>query len=408
MSDPITDYARAVAEAVLMVCEESGLPDMDAEDVRESLSDIIASVPRPTAQHHDAPTCDGWWWARHSFNRRWEAVLYVYDGNQEEPEQYVVLNGQEEGRDVSEFDAWVGPLLPPDTTEPASVLLCEKVPHEQRGGYLHAEDDDTPYYVDGLRYCGRCHHFLDEGESHRAAPAPVATPTPDIDPEEVRRRLDDAFDWRDRPIHAAAREYLRLREQPAPDEELPRRGGGTIGVGTLAYFQANNENQLQQAMLRRVIALEKALGRERARALLCERLGVEAESLGDLLCARSDLDAISDVMLAAGAMFNVGVEVLPDLSQQLPIHGPVRLPSMPIVPQPAPDVQAVKLCNCGKCCPGPLYSQHERDAAVAREREEVQAHAPLYLEWVKEGALSADDALERLVIWLRARSAKGV
>lgn len=87
----------------------------------------------------------------------------------------MVLNGQEEGRDVSEFDAWVGPLLPPDTTEPASVLLCEKVPHEQRGGYLHAEDDDTPYYVDGLRYCGRCHHFLDEGESHRAAPAPVCT-----------------------------------------------------------------------------------------------------------------------------------------------------------------------------------------------------------------------------------------
>jgi len=27
-------------------------------DVRESLSDIIASVPRPTAQHHDAPTPD--------------------------------------------------------------------------------------------------------------------------------------------------------------------------------------------------------------------------------------------------------------------------------------------------------------------------------------------------------------
>jgi hypothetical protein len=51
--------------------------------------------------------------------------------------------------------------------------------------------------------------------------------------------------------------------------------------------------------------------------------------------------------------------------------------------------------------------QAQIDAAVAREREEVQAHAPLYLEWVKEGALSADDALERLVIWLRARSAKG-
>lgn len=118
-------------------------------------------------------------------------------------------------------------LLPPDTTEPAPMMRCRKEPHEARGGYLHAEDDDTPYYVDGLRYCGRCHHFLDEGESHRAAPAPVATPTPDIDPEEVRRALD-AFEreWGSPggvaaqdglTLMAAAREYLRLREQPAPD-----------------------------------------------------------------------------------------------------------------------------------------------------------------------------------------------
>ena len=53
MSDPIKEYARAVAEVVLMVCEESGLPDIDAEDVRESLSDIIASVPRPTAHFEE-------------------------------------------------------------------------------------------------------------------------------------------------------------------------------------------------------------------------------------------------------------------------------------------------------------------------------------------------------------------
>ena len=383
MTDPIKEYARAVAEAVLMVCEESGLPDMDAEDVRESLSDIIASVPRPTAQHHAAPTCDGWWWARHSFNRRWEAVLYVYDGNQEEPEQYVVLNGQEEGRDVSEFDAWVGPLLPPDTTEPA--------PEPQPA---HTPNSEAPHHP----ACTRSFDARDWARDFRETAKSLGYCD-----------MDEGWliGWFANAIMRGFDEAEQHREQPAPDEELPRRGGGTIGVGTLAYFQANNENQLQQAMLRRVIALEKALGRERARALLCERLGVEAESLGDLLCARSDLDAISDVMLAAGAMFDVGVEVLPDLSQQLPIHGPVRLPSMPIVPQPAPDVQAVKLCNCGKCCPGPLYSQHERDAAVAREREEVQAHAPLYLEWVKEGALSADDALERLVIWLRARSAKG-
>lgn len=43
----VTTDRLAVAEAVLMVCEESGLPDMDAEDVRESLLDIIASVPEP-------------------------------------------------------------------------------------------------------------------------------------------------------------------------------------------------------------------------------------------------------------------------------------------------------------------------------------------------------------------------
>lgn len=128
----IQEYARAVAEAVFDECyDEWGLEGGRRKQV--DLDAIIASVPPPTAQHHDAPTCDGWWWARHSFNRRWEAVLYVYDGNQEEPEQYVVLNGQEEGRDVSEFDAWVGPLLPPDTTEPApevpewsTCVLCGK------------------------------------------------------------------------------------------------------------------------------------------------------------------------------------------------------------------------------------------------------------------------------------------
>lgn len=212
----IQEYARAVAEAVLMVCEESGLPDMDAEDVRESLSDIIASVPRPTAQHHDAPTCDGWWWARHSFNRRWEAVLYVYDGNQEEPEQYVVLNGQEEGRDVSEFDAWVGPLLPPDTTEPApevpewsTCVLCGKQTERTEVACL----DCQKYAVDLVR-------------------APVAPPTPDIDPEKVRRALGEYFagkqysEFAVDKIVAAAREYLRLREQPAPDVQAHCVGCG--------------------------------------------------------------------------------------------------------------------------------------------------------------------------------------
>jgi hypothetical protein len=80
---------------------------------------------------------------------------------------------------------------------------------------------------------------------------------------------------------------------------------------------------------------------------------------------------------------------------------------------PAPDVQAqvtqAELDRYWDEWKARFVAEHQAaiDAAVAREREEVQAHAPLYLEWVKEGALSADDALERLVIWLRARSAKG-
>jgi hypothetical protein len=36
---------------------------------------------------------------------------------------------------------------------------CEKKPHIG-DGYLHGEDDDAPYDVDGVKYCGRCHRHL--------------------------------------------------------------------------------------------------------------------------------------------------------------------------------------------------------------------------------------------------------
>lgn len=38
-------------------------------------------------------------------------------------------------------------------------VTCEKITHKG-GGYLHHEDDDSPYNVDGLTYCGRCHYAL--------------------------------------------------------------------------------------------------------------------------------------------------------------------------------------------------------------------------------------------------------
>ncbi len=36
---------------------------------------------------------------------------------------------------------------------------CEKIPH-LGDGYLHDENDDTPYEVDSYIYCGRCHTAL--------------------------------------------------------------------------------------------------------------------------------------------------------------------------------------------------------------------------------------------------------
>lgn len=36
---------------------------------------------------------------------------------------------------------------------------CEKVPHT-KDGYLHSETDDSPYTVDGVKYCGRCHYAI--------------------------------------------------------------------------------------------------------------------------------------------------------------------------------------------------------------------------------------------------------
>ena len=38
-------------------------------------------------------------------------------------------------------------------------VTCYKVNHIGTG-YLHAENDDGPYDVDGCMYCGRCHYAL--------------------------------------------------------------------------------------------------------------------------------------------------------------------------------------------------------------------------------------------------------
>lgn len=69
-----------------------------------------------------------------------------------------------------DLDAIIASVEPPAAQEhDAPQMKCRKEPHRARGGYLHAEDDDAPYDVDGLRHCGRCHQFLGECDSHRGA-----------------------------------------------------------------------------------------------------------------------------------------------------------------------------------------------------------------------------------------------
>lgn len=45
------------------------------------------------------------------------------------------------------------------STLSAHGVDCEKVRHVG-GGYLHSLTDDSPYEVDGIVYCGRCHKYL--------------------------------------------------------------------------------------------------------------------------------------------------------------------------------------------------------------------------------------------------------
>lgn len=54
-------------------------------------------------------------------------------------------------------DATVGSQ---DALDMRHGVNCPKVKHETWHYYMHASDDDTPYNVDGVSYCGRCHHVM--------------------------------------------------------------------------------------------------------------------------------------------------------------------------------------------------------------------------------------------------------
>ena len=73
-------------------------------------------------------------------------------------ECYRLSGADSDGNDAlrASFDA----ARDPTAKEPVRHgTECPKVPHDG-GGFLHAPEDDKPYDVDGVMYCGRCHWAL--------------------------------------------------------------------------------------------------------------------------------------------------------------------------------------------------------------------------------------------------------
>lgn len=76
---------------------------------------MLGVTRKPEAQHHDAPTCDGWWWAR----MPGLPFGLVYIEERSDDGRKALMLDCKIRFDLDMFDAWIGPLLPPDTTEPA-------------------------------------------------------------------------------------------------------------------------------------------------------------------------------------------------------------------------------------------------------------------------------------------------
>jgi hypothetical protein len=147
----IDEYARAIAIATRKVMNENGQVWIALYD--EQLDAIIASVPKPEAQHHDSPTCDGWWWAHDEYG--WNVVQLTTDSRG--GTKRVWCAGAEVECDPTDFDRWVGPLQPPDTTTPAPDVQAQVI--------LDCGDNSCRFATNkgGMRTNGRCRCFENAG-----------------------------------------------------------------------------------------------------------------------------------------------------------------------------------------------------------------------------------------------------
>lgn len=105
---------------------------------------------------------------------------------------------------------------------------CKKAIHYGEG-YLHGEGDDSPYLVDGIRHCGRCHAYLEVREmmplpeppeeshdQHKIAVLERALTQSRIDAHAMRDQKDRDMDLvtsrLEAKLHEAQERELALRE----------------------------------------------------------------------------------------------------------------------------------------------------------------------------------------------------
>jgi hypothetical protein len=87
----------------------------------------------------------------------WNVLFCVHCGKRWHLEAFIDAAGDRDTRYVPERPPMVIGVA--DAAQPVHGKTCPKVRHFGSGD-LHDEDDDTPYDVDGVRYCGRCHVAL--------------------------------------------------------------------------------------------------------------------------------------------------------------------------------------------------------------------------------------------------------
>jgi hypothetical protein len=119
-----------------------------------------ARLPRLFSLKHHAESALKWW-LQGITSRCWSGGYgggYPYDDDPVEDIKTEPVEGREKG-DMEIV------LVRLSVHDPAAVpttlshgVSCTKVEHRVgMPGYLHSTNDDLPYDVDGVMYCGRCH-----------------------------------------------------------------------------------------------------------------------------------------------------------------------------------------------------------------------------------------------------------